>query len=91
MSAPNRLPGPENHGETTDPRTEGITPGDSPEARRGRSGATGGSLPPVWRGPDGHDEWCESCWDEAVKKWHPCGCVYRVLTGAYPDGQRSPE
>jgi hypothetical protein len=90
MSPSNGLPGPESHAETTDPRTEGITPGDLPEARTDVLGAVNIPLPPVWRGPDGHDEWCESYWDDAAKMWHPCGCVYRVLTGAYPDGQRGP-
>lgn len=90
MNPQDGLPGPESHAEATDPQTEGITPGDLPEARRGGSGYPFQQLPPVWHGPDGHDEWCEAYWDDAVKRNHPCGCLERMITGAYPDGQRSP-
>ena len=91
MSPQNSLPGPESHGETTGPRTEGITPGEVREAGSDDPRYPFHALPPVWRGPDGHDEWCEAYWDEAVKMDHPCGCLDRMITGDYPDGQRSPE
>jgi hypothetical protein len=144
MSGSNSLPGPESHGETTGPRTERITPGNYPGARRdeladartapcflnqretsgdgenwpgspclielelcltcgaktkrgkrmvwrnGRPMQGTETLPGVWRDEQGHDEWCESYWDQPVGRYGPCGCVYRVLTGAYPDGRRSP-
>lgn len=90
MNAQNGLPGPENHAETTAPQSEGITPGTPSEARTDDPGYPFRQLPPVWRGPDGHDEWCESYRDDAVKMDHPCGCLERMITGTYPDGQRSP-
>lgn len=91
MSTQNSLPGPESHRETTTPQTEGITPGDLSEALRDDPRYPFRQLPPVWHDERGHDEWCESYWDDAVKMDHPCGCAYRIRTGDYPDGQRSPE
>lgn len=45
----------------------------------------------VWRSVDGHDEWCEGDYDEAVHRYYLCGCADRARTGDYPDGRREPE
>jgi hypothetical protein len=90
-SGQEELPGPESDAETWNPLPKVIPFGQDREPGRSRLTDAYEPLPPVWRSPDGHDEWCESDWVAEVGMYTPCGCAARVSTGCYPDGQRESE